>query len=303
MQRVHWGDLPAGVRTVIESRTGPVLEATTASEGHNSEVAAVLGTPAGRVFIKGLRTDHPRAWTQQREAMVNPYVLEVTPRLLWHVETGGWNVLGFEHVAGRYADYSPGSADLPMVVEAMRLLGQIQCPDHLPVKRSEQRWAGYVKDPSALGLLSGGSLLHTDYNPLNIIIDDAARMVDWAWPTRGAAWIDPACLVVRLIAAGHGPGDAEAWAARVPAWDAASERAVDTFAVASFRMWDEIARNDPQPWKARMQAGVRDWVAYRRRMRASAHRPRSFAEYALRSPSLSRRPAALDLEHAGPARR
>jgi hypothetical protein len=272
MQRVHWDDLTTGVRKVIESQTGPVLEAETASEGLNSQVATVLGTPTGRVFIKGLRSDHPRVWTQQREAMVNPYVLEVTPRLLWHVETDGWNVLGFEHVAGRHADYSPGSQDLPMVVEAMRLLGQIPCPDHLQVKRSEQRWAGYVDDQSALGLLSGDSLLHTDYNPLNILIDDVARIVDWAWPTCGAAWIDPACLVVRLMAAGHAPDEAEAWAARLPAWDAAFAEAVDIFAVANCRMWDEIARDDPQPWKVRMKEAGSEWAAYRRKIRAPAHR-------------------------------
>jgi hypothetical protein len=85
MQRIHWVDLPDGLRNVIESRTGPVLAATTASEGRNSEVAAFLATRSGEVFIKGLRSDHPRVGTQDREAMVNPYVLQVAPRLLWHV--------------------------------------------------------------------------------------------------------------------------------------------------------------------------------------------------------------------------
>ncbi|MFD1535587.1 hypothetical protein [Nonomuraea guangzhouensis] len=37
----------------------------------------------------------------------------------------------------------------------------------------------------------------TDYNPLNMLIAEGrALLIDWAWPTRGAGWIDPACLKV-----------------------------------------------------------------------------------------------------------
>jgi hypothetical protein len=263
MQRTDWVDLPHGLRQTVESRTGSVLTAATASEGQNSEVAAVLDTASGKVFIKGLRSDHPRVWTQQREALVNPYVRHVGPRLLWQVEADGWNVLGFEHVSGRHADYSPGSPDLPKVIEAMRRLGATSVPD-LPLKRAEERWAGYLDDPTALGLLRGETLLHTDYNPMNILVaGDVARLVDWAWPTRGAAWIDPACLALRLMAAGHRVAEAEAWAARSPAWVAAPREAVDAFAIVSLHMWDEIASHDPVPWKRRMRATVQEWATFR----------------------------------------
>jgi hypothetical protein len=40
------------------------------------------------------------------EAKINPWVLQVTPRLLWHLQANGWDVLGFEHVEGRHADYA-----------------------------------------------------------------------------------------------------------------------------------------------------------------------------------------------------
>lgn len=263
MQRTEWVDLPHSLRHVIESQTGLVHAATTAAEGRNSEVAAFLDTAQGRVFIKGLRSDHPRVWTQEREAMVNPYVRHVGPCLLWHVEAEGWNVLGFEHVPGRHADYSPGSLDLPKVIEAMRRLGATSCPD-LPLKRSEERWAGYVDDPAALELLRGDTLLHTDYNPMNVLVaGDVVRIVDWAWPTRGAAWIDPACLALRLMAAGHRPAEAEAWAAQVPAWAEAPREAIDTFALISVGMWDEIATDDPEPWKLRMKTMVEEWAAFR----------------------------------------
>jgi hypothetical protein len=72
------------------------------------------------------------------------------------------------------------------------------------------------------------------------------------------------CLVLRLLAAGHQPDEAEAWAAQLPAWACAAREAVDTFAIISLRMWDEIATDDPQPWKTRMKAMVQKWVAFRR---------------------------------------
>ncbi len=53
--------------------------------------------------------------------------------------------------------------------------------------------------------------------PGNVLIASDARLVDWAWPTRAAPWIDPACWIVWLIASGHNPADAETSAASVPA--------------------------------------------------------------------------------------
>jgi hypothetical protein len=212
------------------------------------------------------------AATLQREAMIAPYVLAVSPRLLWQVESDGWNVLGFEYIDGRHADYAPGSVDLPKVVAAMRLLGTIPCPD-LPLKRAEQRWAEHVDDAAALELLIGDSLLHTDWNPVNVLISDgAARVIDWAWPTRGAGWVDPACLVVRLMAAGHTASEAEDWARQVPAWNTAPTDGIDMFALASSRMWTEIADANPLPWTKDMAAAARAWAAYRSGVVASPSR-------------------------------
>ncbi len=49
-------------------------------------------------------------------------------------------------------------------------------------------------------------------------------------PCRGAAWIDTALMVIRLIRAGHTAEQAEVWAARIPAWEGARREAVDAFA-------------------------------------------------------------------------
>jgi hypothetical protein len=38
--------------------------------------------------------------------------------------------------------------------------------------------------------------------PLNILLGpDRTWIIDWAWPTRGAAFIDAACFLIRAMAA------------------------------------------------------------------------------------------------------
>ncbi|WP_409474959.1 aminoglycoside phosphotransferase [Streptomyces sp. HC307] len=264
--RLHWNDLPTATRDAVAACTGPIYAATTADKGLNSEIAATLDTSAGRVFVKGLRCDHPRAWTQQREAAINPHVAPLAPRLLWRIDDGEWNLLGFEHLDGRPADYGPSSSDLPLVAEAIITLASVPAPSEIELKQIEQRFADYVDTPDDAKLLSGDTLLHTDWTPDNVlIVDHAARVVDWAWPTRGAAWIDAACWVVWLISAGHTLEAAEQWAAKTPAWATAPTRALDVFATAQQRLWEGIAADAPDvPWKRGLADAAARWSAYRR---------------------------------------
>ncbi|SDH25346.1 hypothetical protein SAMN05216553_118159 [Lentzea fradiae] len=259
-QRTDWESLPEALHAAVIARTGPVLKARTVSEGLNSALAAVLRTESGTVFVKGLRTDQPGVITQGREALINAHVWPIAPALLWHIEdVAGWNVLGFEHVEGRHPDYSPGSPDLPLVTEALDLLAVLRCPD-LPIK-NHLRWRSYLdgQDPE---ILAGGSLLHTDFNPANVLItpDGTVRMVDWAWPTRGAAWIDACCLIIWLIASGHTPAEAEAEVQQARAWRDAPPTAVDVFALANIRLWDEIVSHKPSDWHRQMAEAARAWA-------------------------------------------
>jgi len=262
--RTHWHELTPDVRAAIEDRTGPVHDAYTASAGKNSALAAVLSTAQGSVFVKGLRRDDPRVVSQGREAAITPYVYPVCPALLWRTEVHGWNLLGFEHTPGRHADYSPGSDDVPKVVAAVRCLGAMPCPELPQLKRAEQRWATHVDRADEVALLAGETLLHTDYSPDNVLIHGPhARLVDWAWPTRGAAFIDSACLVVRLIFAGHTAAQAEQHVASLPAWRSAPAGGLDVFASALARMWVQIADADPSPWKTGMARSASAWRAFR----------------------------------------
>ena len=53
---------------------------------------------------------------------------------------------------------------------------------------------------------------------------DRVWMIDWAWPTRGAAFIDAGCFLIRAMAAGHSASQAEALAAECPGLAAGTVR-------------------------------------------------------------------------------
>ncbi|GAB1692223.1 hypothetical protein [Krasilnikovia sp. M28-CT-15] len=81
-------------------------------------------------------------------------------------------------------------------------------------------------------LVDGDTLLHTDVTARNFIMSSSVSVVDWSTPCRGAAWIDTALMVVRLIRAGHTPEQAERWATSVPMWETANLAALDAFSAA-----------------------------------------------------------------------
>ncbi|MHA5050030.1 aminoglycoside phosphotransferase [Streptomyces sp. SD15] len=259
--RIHWTDLPPAARAAVEAHTGAILSAETAQAGANSGIAATVRTAGAILFVKGVPTDHPQARTQQREAAINPHLPPSCPRLLWHVQAAGWDLIGYEHLVGRHTDYTPGSPDLPPVARAVVELQNTPCPD-IELKCAEDRWGGYA-GPAGVEQLVGDTLLHTDLAPHNVLMTDRAHLIDWAWPTRGAAWIDPAVLILRLMEAGHSAAGADAWArASFASWVSAPHTAVAVFADANAAAWDEIARNDRQDWKKNMARHAHDWVIY-----------------------------------------
>ncbi|MDT0484515.1 hypothetical protein [Streptomyces doebereineriae] len=74
-------EVPVDALKEIESLAGPVLDIEMLSAGHNSEIAARSHFTEGTAFVKGLRQDHPRVWTQQREADINPHTYGFAPAM------------------------------------------------------------------------------------------------------------------------------------------------------------------------------------------------------------------------------
>jgi hypothetical protein len=245
--RIDYDDLPEPVRTAVQFRLGAVRFARTVEAGTNSAVAAVLETDsAGRVFLKGLPEDHDSVRDQQREARVDPHIEGIGPRMLGSWTVAGWDLIAFDVVEdARHADYTPGSPDLPKLASVMSRLADTPCP-RVPMMTAGRRWGAYLDNTSDVALLEGSSLLHTDYHTGNVLItDERAWLVDWAWATRGAAFIDLALLLPRLIAAGHSPDQAEAWAAKHTAWQDANPAAITAFATAVSRLWGRLTEHRP----------------------------------------------------------
>src|SRR5262249_39984082 len=133
-----------------------------------------------------------------------------------------------------------------------------------PWKPIEVRMRTYVADPAEGLIFAGRALTHTDWMPDNVLVSGGrAWLVDWAWGVPAQSWIDQGFWVIRLIANGHTIADAEAIAARLPAYAAADPDHVAVFARANRKMWDEIEAGRPVPWTQTMAAAARAWARYR----------------------------------------
>ncbi|MFG1953066.1 hypothetical protein [Micromonospora sp. NPDC048830] len=259
-RRHHWDDLPLALRGEIERHTGEIRQAESLPDGASCEFAATLHTAAGRVFCKGGLADGPSGWLYRKEARINPWLPNAVPRLRWTVERDGWLLSGFEHAPGRHPRLEPGSPDLAPVADLLSALARelTPCPP-VEVQPFTDRWRGLI----APELVDGDTLLHTDMTPRNFLLSDRLRLVDWSAPCRGAAWIDTAFLLVRLVRAGHSPAAAERWAARIPAFAEADGEAVTAFADALVRLWDRMQRTSPALHRGPLLDAARQWHAHR----------------------------------------
>ncbi|MFM9614951.1 protein kinase family protein [Streptomyces niveiscabiei] len=253
----HWDGLPPAARRAVEERTGRVRE----FEPRTGRLLAVtVRTAASAVFVKGAPDDYLQVHTHNREAAVNPWLPIASPRLKWRVRAGGWDLLGYDHAPGHPADLTPGSPDLPLVARALQEVHNTPRPG-VELRNAENRWGSWVRDADPQ-LLAGDTLLHTTLTPDDLLVGDRAHLVGWSQATVGAAWIDPAVLILRLMAAGHAAYDADLWARRqFPAWAGAPRASVDAFSVANSRVWQAIAEDEPA---IRMARAAAEWVRHRR---------------------------------------
>ncbi len=259
-------DLPsADLLTLIRPYTGDLAGVRPTERGFGSDITAVVTCEKGPIFVKAMR-NHPggRRDSIVRERLINPAVYPVSPALRWHVEDDEWIALGFEVVEGRSCDFEPDSSDLPAVVELLNRIGQLDLPE-MARDWPETRWDRFTMGEAEAALFRGDTLLHGDINPSNLMIGDRNTWaVDWSWPTHGAAFMDPACLIIQLVAAGHTPESAESWAAGCKAWANADPKAVDAFAAAAMRMNLWIARRKPEePWRMAMAEAAWNWANHR----------------------------------------
>lgn len=263
--RTDWTDLPESLRDEIEARTGPIARIVPAPTGNHADIASTLFTTRGPVFVKAARKledrDGPEVMSLRREASVNSVVSEFAPRLRWQVEAGEWLALGFDHVQGRPADFSPGSPDLDVLTKTIHAIQNVRCPEAVRLL-VERRWQRFTDDVTPL---AGGALLHTDLNEDNFIItpDGRAYVVDWAFVSRGNAWLELGLLIPWLLKAGHSPRAADAWVSQFPSWGQAPAADIDMFSVAFAKQWQMTSQTREDPWVKLHAELTGRWAAYR----------------------------------------
>lgn len=294
MGRAPWQALPAAARAAVEGRTGPISSAAMLDHGMVADLTCALDTATGRIFCKGVRADSRAAWFHDSEAEA-AWCLPpgIAPPLLWEVRAAGWLLLGFEWVAGRHPDLSPDSSDLGLVLDTVAKAAErlTPCPPY-DRKPLSERWSGrslwlslgddpglhpWVREHLLLladwevrapGLIDGDTLAHTDLNAENILLTaaDQARIVDWSWPARAAAWCDAAFLVPKLIQWGHTTEQAEQVAATaIPAFAGAPAEALTAFAASAAAVTERIRRADPCPIHTAQAAARISWARHRLR--------------------------------------
>lgn len=261
MTRRHWHDLPATVRNAVQERTGHIEKVEPVAAGSIANVAVIIHASDVAQFCKGIEVASPDAWMFRNEARVNGSLPQsIVPRLRWTVEKDGWLLLGFDHADGRHADLTVGSPDLPRIAATLGCLSTALTPCPVdPVQPAVARWAGRV----APELVDGTVLLHTDVTPRNFLMGECVAVVDWSTPCRGAAWIDTALMVVRLIRAGHTPQQAEQWAATVSTWATACPAALDAFVPAVAALYSQRQQKAPTAHRGELAAAASLWNVWR----------------------------------------
>ena len=258
-----WDDLPGQVRAAVESEIGPVGSSRPVPAGAGCDLAAVVETATGRVFVKAVYGDEEsrRVRSLRREALNSRLAPGLAPVVLCTVDACGWLAVGFEHAPGRAPVIAPGSADLPLVAATLDRIAALPAPDLIPLA---ERWAapgwwpqvaeavgdGWDVDTArrfaepAPGLVVGDRLIHKDLHDGQILIDgDRVRVVDWASPAAGPGWVDAALLVIRMTGDGFSAAEAEAWASGLDCWTVSPE-ALTAFACRVAGLWTFRAVGD-----------------------------------------------------------
>jgi hypothetical protein len=255
--------MDATIIDLIRPHTGDIEHVKPAPAGFGSATTGLVTAQHGEFFVKATPQDSRDLEAARREAAINPAVREVSPAVRWQVEDGAWFVVAFEVVEGRSADFAPGSADLPLLIDIVNQVSALPTPD-IAQGWQDTRWDRFATDTEK-DLLRGDALTHTDIHGRNVLIGDGRTwLVDWEWPTIGAAAIMPSCLAVQLVSSGHSPESAESWVAGCDAWKAASDESVDAFARANARMNRWFAQLRPEEkWLDAMAEAAEAWAAYR----------------------------------------
>jgi hypothetical protein len=254
--RREWAALPEAVVTEIAEHVGGIIDVRPALTGNHAEIASSVVGTSGMVFVKAATT-RLSVQTLRYELAATGAVDRFPPAILWHFERDGWLVVGAELLDGPHLDLSPGSPDLDLLQVTLKALQGRPVPP-----------GTWFTPPGRLGFalpeMQGRTLVHSDLNPTNLIVTaNGVRVVDWAWTTEAAEWVELALLVQWLIGSGHSPAQAEEWLGQFPAWTSVGRDALDAFAAMNAAKWQVKAEQSADGWVHDLASWTCAWAKHR----------------------------------------
>ena len=224
--RIPWAEVPEQVRAEVEAALGsPIVSASTQLGGFSPGAAVrVVCADGTRAFVKAvgssLNPDTPDLNRAEIRALrlLPPEVPHA--RLLAAYDDGDWVALVLEDVEGHRPAIPWAEPDVGAMATALERVAAVRAPAELPVYADATRvlvaWDQVAADPSGLPgplvarlpeLLArqdlarevsrGDQLVHWDARADNVLVRAGeAVLVDWAWASRGAPWLDTLLLAL-----------------------------------------------------------------------------------------------------------
>ncbi|MDG9674685.1 aminoglycoside phosphotransferase [Micromonospora sp. DH14] len=264
--RSDWTALPKSITAGITERIGGTFDVTPASSGNHAEIASTVTGPAGQIFVKAA-SGELSVRSLRYELAATRAIDRHPPAVLWQFESEGWLVVGTEHLAGPHPNLSPGSTDLDLLLATLKVLQETPAA-------GEMWFTPAARLGFAHPAMDGETLIHSDLNPTNLIVTPLGlRIVDWAWATKAAGWVELALLVQWLIGSGHSVEQAEEWLAQLPAWNATDRQVLDHFALRNATKWAAKSGKSTELWVHDLAMWTDDWANHRAYGHQSTHDP------------------------------
>ncbi|MBG6093060.1 phosphotransferase [Actinomadura viridis] len=276
---MEWPALPPGIRLAIEERLGsPVVGSETCHGGFSPGMAALVTCADGAgYFVKAVNADlNPVSPGMYREEAAYSAAMPdgiPAPRLRHVHDDGEWIALVFDAVIGSSPEVPWKAADVRRLMRTTELLTAAPVSGDLAAipsvrERLESSFHAYhrlAETPhrlsawerrnierltkaadDALECVAGEFLVHLDLRADNIVVahDGAAYIVDWAWASAGAPWLDKVSLLVNVATYG---GDPEPYVAGDRLLASVPPEHIDAFLIGLSGMWTEAASEPPPP--------------------------------------------------------
>ncbi|MFQ6397560.1 phosphotransferase [Nocardia sp. KC 131] len=276
--RIEWRELPRSARNAVERRLGSTIRsATTQKGGFSHGVAARLELSDGRtVFAKAIDNDDALVTMYRTEAETAARLPRTVPApaVQASINTAGWLITIFDDVEGRHPRLEQ-PIELAAVLAVVERLAELLTPSPLPDAPTIAdeygpeliAWRQFAEHgpPSDLDEWSlrhldrlaeletmwceaaaGETLLHTDLRPDNMLLrsDGSVVVVDWAWPCRGATWVDLVSLAPSIAASVIDP---DPILATHPTTRDTDPAAISAFVCALTGYWERNSRRPALP--------------------------------------------------------